>query len=341
MAIYFDKAKGRWRFDYQSTVSLANGEKQRIRATKLLPADWGKAEAREYEAAEIARLVSEASTGRKAEPTIDECVVEYLRKREGTKGYKTAREHFQVLEPFIGGKPLSALADIAAHIVAAKMRAPGEPPGRRDPKTKQYVKWSRGTVHNRLAYLRAACKEAYTKDRVSWDPTKRMVVPAADNEQHVYANRALVLRIARACDRADARALVLLGYYTGMRLGELLRCRVAGDTLELDDTKNGTPRIVPLHRRVVRLAHRHLPLKAPKITLQRAVMRARERAHALHIKIHTLRHSSASAMVSAGVDLFVVGKVLGHKDSRSTQRYAHLETDTLAAAVSKIGQRKV
>ncbi len=334
MAIYFDQTKRRWRFDYQGTVAG-----RRIRTTKLLPASWSKQQAREFEAAEIARIASEVSSGKRPEPSIEDCVLSYLTAREGTKGHKTALEHLKVLLPYYQGRPLKDLKDIATEVVK-RMRAPGEPPGKRDPKTKQYLKWSRGTVHNRLAYLHAACKEAYEQDQVSWDPTKGMVIPAADNEQHVYADRALVLRIARACDRADARALVLLGYYTGMRLGEFLRCRVSGDELQLADTKNGSPRIVPLHRRALRLAHRHLPFSGPKITLQRAVMRARKKAGAMHIKIHTLRHSSASAMVNAGVDLFTVGKVLGHKDTRSTNRYSHLETDTLAAAVGKIGQRK-
>jgi len=58
------------------------------------------------------------------------------------------------------------------------------------------------------------------------------------------------------------------------------------------------------------------------------------------LHFHDLRHSAASEMVNAGVDLFVVGKVLGHRDSRSTQRYSHLTADTLAGAVGLIGARK-
>jgi hypothetical protein len=42
-------------------------------------------------------------------------------------------------------------------------------------------------------------------------------------------------------------------------------------------------------------------------------------------------------MVNHGVDLFVVGKVLGHKDPRSTKRYAHLETESLRGALETIG----
>ncbi len=38
-------------------------------------------------------------------------------------------------------------------------------------------------------------------------------------------------------------------------------------------------------------------------------------------------------MVNSGVDLFAVGKVLGHVSYQSTQRYAHLANATLLAAV--------
>ena len=51
------------------------------------------------------------------------------------------------------------------------------------------------------------------------------------------------------------------------------------------------------------------------------------------LRLHDLRHSAASFMVNSGVDLFAVGKVLGHPNYQSTQRYAHLANDTLLAAV--------
>ena len=38
-------------------------------------------------------------------------------------------------------------------------------------------------------------------------------------------------------------------------------------------------------------------------------------------------------MVNSGVDLFAVGKVLGHASVQSTQRYSHLNNSTLLAAV--------
>ena len=44
-------------------------------------------------------------------------------------------------------------------------------------------------------------------------------------------------------------------------------------------------------------------------------------------------------MINAGVDLYTVGGVLGHKSPASTQRYAHLATARLAKALGTVGQK--
>lgn len=47
------------------------------------------------------------------------------------------------------------------------------------------------------------------------------------------------------------------------------------------------------------------------------------------IRLHDLRHSFASNMLSCGASLYEVQRLLGHKDAAMTQRYAHLADDTL------------
>ncbi len=54
---------------------------------------------------------------------------------------------------------------------------------------------------------------------------------------------------------------------------------------------------------------------------------------------HDLRHSAASQMINAGVDLYTVGAVLGHRSASSTKRYSHLATDSLRVALDKIGRK--
>jgi len=104
------------------------------------------------------------------------------------------------------------------------------------------------------------------------------------------------------------------------------------------DTKNGDPRVVPIHPRIL-VCVRRFNQQTPKISIQRSFQRARAVCGLGHIHFHDLRHSAASELINAGVDLFTVGRVLGHKDPRSTQRYSHLAIDTLTAAVGKIGRK--
>ncbi|MCZ3110860.1 tyrosine-type recombinase/integrase, partial [Acinetobacter baumannii] len=86
--------------------------------------------------------------------------------------------------------------------------------------------------------------------------------------------------------------------------------------------------MVPVHPRI-KYAARVFDQSVPKITIQANFRKARERAGLDNLHLHDLRHSAASELINAGVDLYTVGRVLGHKDSRSTQRYAHLAIDTL------------
>ena len=51
---------------------------------------------------------------------------------------------------------------------------------------------------------------------------------------------------------------------------------------------------------------------------------------------HDLRHSFASNLVKKGVSLYVVSKLLGHKDIKTTQIYAHLNVDSLRDAVKRL-----
>lgn len=41
----------------------------------------------------------------------------------------------------------------------------------------------------------------------------------------------------------------------------------------------------------------------------------------------------APSMINAGIDLYAVGRILGHADHQSTMRYSHLANETLMAAV--------
>jgi integrase len=58
----------------------------------------------------------------------------------------------------------------------------------------------------------------------------------------------------------------------------------------------------------------------------------------VNVTFHTLRHTFASHAVRAGVDLLTLARLLGHKDVKHTQRYAHLAPDYLRQASTLAAQ---
>jgi integrase len=55
------------------------------------------------------------------------------------------------------------------------------------------------------------------------------------------------------------------------------------------------------------------------------------------VRIHDLRHTYASILASAGLSLPIIGRLLGHTQAATTQRYAHLMDDPLRAATERVG----
>jgi integrase len=75
------------------------------------------------------------------------------------------------------------------------------------------------------------------------------------------------------------------------------------------------------------------------VSLQKAWVRIRNRAGLEDVRLHDLRHSFASMAASGGLNLYMIGKLLGHTQQSTTQRYAHLVGKPLQEANSMIADR--
>ncbi|MDK2973345.1 MAG: hypothetical protein PWP23_3100 [Candidatus Sumerlaeota bacterium] len=76
--------------------------------------------------------------------------------------------------------------------------------------------------------------------------------------------------------------------------------------------------------------HSHL------VGAQKAWQRVRTRAGCPDVRLHDLRHGFASVGVMDGQGLQLIGKTLGHRQARTTERYAHLAADPVKATAERI-----
>ena len=63
---------------------------------------------------------------------------------------------------------------------------------------------------------------------------------------------------------------------------------------------------------------------------------ARKKAGLQDVRLHDLRHSFASILINSGRSLYEVQHLLGHTQVKTTERYAHLQQDTLMRAANVV-----
>lgn len=78
---------------------------------------------------------------------------------------------------------------------------------------------------------------------------------------------------------------------------------------------------------------------APLVNVEKTWCRVRSIAGLEGVRLHDLRHSFAAVGAGAGLGLQIIGKLLGHTQTSTTERYAHLAADPLRAANEAIGRR--
>jgi integrase len=171
------------------------------------------------------------------------------------------------------------------------------------------------------------------------------------------------IEIARAADgiaqaeRAGrigphAAAGIRLALFTGARSGEVTAARWAHvdwgrKIIRLPDSKTNEPRTIHLSDAALDVLT-GLPRVGPYIVaganvgepyknLGRAWIIARGLVGLDDVRLHDLRHSYASLAAGKGVSLPMIGKLLGHRNPTTTNRYLHLTRDAAASVNDQLG----
>jgi integrase len=77
----------------------------------------------------------------------------------------------------------------------------------------------------------------------------------------------------------------------------------------------------------------------PRDSVEGAWRKIRSAAGLEDVRLHDLRHTYASLLISDGVSLPIIGRLLGHTQAQTTMRYAHLADEPLREATNRVGKR--
>ena len=261
------------------------------------------------------------------------------------------------IKPLLGRKSARGLtqtevAKFQADVAAGKSKADIKT-GKRG---RAIVEGGRGTAARSLAVLAAMLQFAVHRKLIADNPAKGVKLFKIETKERFLSEAelarladtiALMEREQRLSPRAAAAIRLLL--LTGCRKSEILGLRwpwvdAPRGCLRLPDSKSGA-KVVPLAAAALQLIT-ELPRRGDFVLpaakgarhytgLQKDWERVRARAGLPGVRIHDFRHSFASFGVAAGDTLYMIGKVLGHKQARVTEGYAHLQTDPLRAVADR------
>jgi len=161
------------------------------------------------------------------------------------------------------------------------------------------------------------------------------------------------LRELEGVEPAPALAAVRLLLFTGARRSEVLGLRwqdvdLKRGEIRIPEPKEGQPKRIPLNapaRAVLAGLERRGAYVFPTakggrpVELSRPWERIREHAGLQDLRLHDLRHGFASVGAQGGQSLYILGKLLGHRQAGTTARYAHLADDPLREASEAIAAR--
>ena len=196
------------------------------------------------------------------------------------------------------------------------------------------------TVNKDLGVLRNMFNKAQEWEYFSGrNPVQGLKFLPVDNKRTRFLEKEEIRRLLENCDK-HLKDIVEFALNTGMRKGEIFNLKwhdidFNRGLVHILKTKNGEKREIPMNEAVRDILYRvRKNPDSPYVfasfngkpfnDIKKSFYTALNKAEIENFRFHDLRHTFASQLVMAGVDLMTVKELLGHKTIEMTLRYSHL-----------------
>jgi integrase len=274
--------------------------------------------------------------------TVERLWKEYKKQKPNLKGMHTYKSAYNLhIKPYFADKEPKDLLPLDIQRVKNKLLK------KRAPQTVQHV----------LEQLRRIINFG-VNNKLCQGIDFKIEMPRVDNivtEDLTPEQLQNLLKEIEKDDHPHAGPMMKMALFTGVRRGELFRLQwdhidLQRGFINIVDPKGGPDQKIPLNDAVKELLESHPKTNSPYVfpgrgggqrtNIARQVNRIKKNAGLPKDfrPLHGLRHVYASMLASSGqVDMYVLQKLLTHKDHTMTQRYAHLRDEALKKASNLAG----
>jgi integrase len=213
---------------------------------------------------------------------------------------------------------------------------------------------SQSTINRELSCLKTLLGKAVEWGKLKENPAAR-VKKLRENPPKERILSTEEMRRLLAAAAPGLKPFLIVALNTGMRRSEILSLKwadvdfVKGFVRIADvNAKSGKERKIPMNglvfdslrdmKRDSEFVFMNIETGKHVKDMKTAFKGACRRAEIKGLRIHDLRHTAATRMIEAGVDLVTVSKILGHSSIQMTMRYAHPTPEAMRRAVAKLGE---
>ncbi len=275
--------------------------------------------------------------------TFGELIDNYLIWAERQRSIKNKKLWIKQLYGYFGNIPLNNFTTMGVEKYQTKVITSGRKPA---------------TANRHLAALKHMFRKGVEWEMVSDEILKkvRAVKFLPENNRRLrYLSAEECQELINGCS-PHLKPIVITALNTGMRREEILSLEwekhidLRHGFILLDNTKNNERREIPLNQ-TLKETFRGIQrrLDSPYVFADQEGRRYRDisnsfktacrRARIKDFTFHDLRHTFASQLIMAGVDLVTLKELLGHKDIKHTLRYSHLAPSHKINAVEKLDEK--